>query len=293
MRDATATDGLLLVDKPAGVTSHDVVLAARRAFGEKRVGHAGTLDPFATGLLVLLFGRATRLLPHLDGVPKEYEAVIAFGRETDTDDLGGATVREASAPTDEAIEAAIPQLTGTLQQLPPAYSAKRVNGRRAYDAARAGVALELAPSVVEVFEWRDLRREGDTLCATISCGGGTYIRALARDLGRLTGSAAHLAALRRTRSGPFHVRDAVALDELRAGRAHLRPALDALPSIPRVVLEEADAERVMRGIAIDRRDSAAEVSRAALVDPRSGALLALAEVDGMRWQPRIVMHRVD
>ncbi|HEX5973372.1 MAG TPA: tRNA pseudouridine(55) synthase TruB [Gemmatimonadaceae bacterium] len=293
MRDATAADGLLLVDKPAGVTSHDVVLAARRAFGEKRVGHAGTLDPFATGLLVLLFGRATRLLPHLDGVPKEYEAAITFGRETDTDDLGGATVREAAAPSDEAIRAALPQLTGTLHQRPPAYSAKRVAGRRAYEAARAGDALELAPAVVEVFEWRDLRREGDTLFATIACGGGTYIRALARDLGRLTDSAAHLTALRRTRSGAFHVSDAVTLERLREGGASLRPALDALPTLPRILLPEPDAERVLRGIAIDRVAGAAPASRAALVDQRSGALLALAVADGVRWQPRVVMHRVD
>jgi tRNA pseudouridine55 synthase len=292
MRDATAADGLLLVDKPAGVTSHDVVLAARRAFGEKRVGHAGTLDPFATGLLVLLFGRATRLLPHLDGVPKEYEAAIAFGRETDTDDLAGTTVREAPPPSDEAIHSALPQLTGTLHQLPPAYSAKRVGGRRAYEAARAGDVLELSPAVVEVFEWRDLRRDGDTLLATISCGGGTYIRALARDLGRLTGSAAHLTALRRVRSGAFHVRDAVTLEQLREGRAAVRPALDALPSLPRVVLAEPDAERVLRGVAVDR-GAGATSSRAALVDPRSGALLALAEADGVRWQPRVVMHRVD
>jgi tRNA pseudouridine55 synthase len=240
MRDATATDGLLLVDKPAGVTSHDVVLAARRAFAEKRVGHAGTLDPFATGLLVLLFGRATRLLPHLDGVPKEYEAAIAFGRETDTDDLGGETMREAAAPTDDAIHAAIPQLTGTLHQLPP-----------------------------------------------------TYIRALARDLGRLCGSAAHLTALRRTRSGPFYVRDAVTLEQVREGRAALRPAIDAVPTIPRIVLAEPDAERVLRGIAVDRGAGASASPRAALVDPRSGALLALAEADGVRWQPRVVMHRVD
>ena len=293
MRDATAADGLLLVDKPAGVTSHDVVLAARRAVGEKRVGHAGTLDPFATGLLVLLFGRATRLLPHLDGVPKEYDAAIVFGRETDTDDLEGTTVREAAPPSDEAIRAALPQLTGTLHQMPPAYSAKRVGGRRAYEAARAGVALELAPALVEVFEWRDLRREGDTLFATIACGGGTYIRALARDLGRLTDSAAHLGALRRTRSGPFHVRDAVTLDQLREGNAVLRPALDALPTVPHVVLTERDAERVLRGIAIDRAAAVETAPRAALVDPRSGALLALAEADGGRWQPRVVMHRVD
>lgn len=290
MRDAT-TDGLLLVDKPAGVTSHDVVLAARRSFGEKRIGHAGTLDPFATGLLVLLFGRATRLLPHLDGVPKEYEAEIVFGRETDTDDVAGATVREAPPPPDEAIRAAIPRLTGFLQQVPPAYSAKRVGGRRAYAAARAGEAVELEPASVEVYEWRDLRRDGGTLHATIACGGGTYIRALARDLGRLTGSAAHLAALRRTRSGPFHVRDAVTLGQLRAGEATLRPALDALPSLPRVMLPETDAERVLRGIAVEQ-SAGTNDTRAALVDERSGALIALAEADGGRWQPRVVMHRV-
>jgi tRNA pseudouridine55 synthase len=288
MRDRT-TDGLLLVDKPAGVTSHDVVLAARRAFGEKRIGHAGTLDPFATGLLVLLLGRATRLLPHLDGVPKEYEAAIALGAETDTDDLLGAVVREAAPPGDAAIAAAIPRLTGDLAQVPPAYSAKRVAGRRAYDAARAGEALELAPANVHVYEWRDLRREGDTLHATIACGGGTYIRALARDLGRLTGSAAHLAALRRTRSGPFHVRDAATLNALQAGAATLRPALDALPTIPHVPLSAEDTERVLRGMVVARD---VDAPRAALVDSRSGALVALAEGEGQGWQPRVVMRKV-
>jgi tRNA pseudouridine55 synthase len=288
MRD-TATDGLLLVDKPAGVTSHDVVLAARRAFGESRIGHAGTLDPFATGLLVLLLGRATRLLPHLDGVPKEYDATIALGRETDTDDLDGATVRDAALPTDDAIAEAVAQLTGPLEQIPPAYSAKRVAGRRAYEAARAGDTLTLAPASVRVFAWRDLVRDGATLRATIACGGGTYIRALARDLGRLTGSAAHLAALRRVRSGPFHVRDAVSLDSVRAGDASLRPALDALPTIPHVTLDADDAERVLRGIAVPRADEAAH---AALVDGRSGALVAFAEADGPRWQPRVVMRKV-
>jgi tRNA pseudouridine55 synthase len=285
-----ATDGLLLVDKPAGVTSHDVVLAARRAFGESRIGHAGTLDPFATGLLILLLGRATRLLPHLDGVPKEYHATIALGGETETDDLEGAVVREAPAPTDDAIAEAIRTLTGDLSQLPPAYSAKRVNGRRAYEAARAGEALELAPAMVRVFEWRDVHREGDRLAATIACGGGTYIRALARDLGRLTGSAAHLAALRRVRSGPFLVRDAISLDDLRGGAVALRPALDALPTIPHLALDEDDAERVLRGMPVPRSEDA---PAAALVDARSGALLAFAEGDGSRWQPRVVMHKVD
>jgi tRNA pseudouridine55 synthase len=288
MREAT-TDGMLLVDKPAGVTSHDVVLAARRAFGESRIGHAGTLDPFATGLLVLLLGRATRLLPHLDGVPKEYDAVIALGSETETDDLEGAVVRSAEPPTDEAIAEAIVQLTGDLEQIPPAYSAKRVGGRRAYEAARAGDELVLAPARVHVYAWRGVVREGSRLRATIACGGGTYIRALARDLGRLTGSAAHLAELRRVRSGPFRVADAASLETVRAGGAALRPALDALPTIPHVVLVGDDAERVLRGMTVDRSD---EGTAAALVDERSGALVAFAEADGARWQPRVVMRKV-
>jgi tRNA pseudouridine55 synthase len=288
MRESTI-DGLLLVDKPAGVTSHDVVLAARRAFHESRIGHAGTLDPFATGLLVLLLGRATRLLPHLDGIPKEYVATIVLGSETDTDDLEGTVVRVAELPDDDAIAAAIPRLTGHLDQVPPAYSAKRVGGRRAYEAARAGAAIELEPSRVEVFEWRDISRDGTTLRATIACGGGTYIRALARDLGRLTGSAAHLGALRRVRSGPFHVHDAVTLDAVRAGEATLRPALDALPTIPHVPLEGDDAERILRGIGVPR---ASDAPRAALVDSRSGALVAFAEGVGSNWQPRVVMRKV-
>ena len=288
MRQST-TDGLLLVDKPAGMTSHDVVLAARRAFGESRIGHAGTLDPFATGLLVLLLGRATRLLPHLDGVPKEYEAVIVLGRETETDDLHGAVVRIAPPPSDTAIADAIARLTGPLDQVPPAYSAKRVDGRRAYDAARAGVVLDLAPARVEVYEWRDVVRDGDVLRATVACGGGTYVRALARDLGRLTGSAAHLRALRRTRSGPFRIENAVTVDDMREGRATLRPALEALPTIPHVSLAPDDAERVLRGIAVSRTEDA---PRAALVDSRTGSLLALAEGAGECWQPRVVMRKV-
>jgi tRNA pseudouridine55 synthase len=289
MREST-TDGLLLVDKPAGMTSHDVVLVARRAFGESRIGHAGTLDPFATGLLVLVLGRATRLLPHLDGVPKEYEATIVLGSETDTDDAEGATVRTAEPPHDDAIAAAIERLTGPLDQVPPAYSAKRIGGQRAYEAARAGVELTLASASVHVFGWHGVQRDGDRLHAVISCGGGTYIRALARDLGRLTGSAAHLAALRRTRSGPFRVNVAASLEDIRSGSVALRPALDALPTVPHVILGAEDAERVLRGgtVALTEEDA----PRAALVDGRSGALLAFAERSGTSWQPRVVMRKV-
>lgn len=278
---------MLLVDKPAGVTSHDVVLAARRATGERRIGHAGTLDPFATGLLVLLLGRATRLLPHMDAEPKVYDATIRFGAETDTDDLGGAVVREAEPPSRQAIERAIPSLTGEIEQVPPAYSAKRVAGKRAYDLARAGEAVELQPVRVRVHEWRVREWRAAELDVTIVCGGGTYIRALARDLGRLAGSAAHLSALRRTASGPFDVRDAITLDELRAGAAEPMPPLRALPTLPTEALDAVAINRVVQGNPVEAH---APGERAALV-AADGSLVAYAERDGDRWQPRVVMRR--
>src|SRR5687768_3783605 len=215
-------EGLLLVDKPAGVTSHDVVQLARRAYGERSIGHLGTLDPFATGLLVLLLGRSTRLATFLGTEPKVYEATIRFGAETDTDDCTGAVTREAPPPSSEAVLAAIPSLTGEITQTPPAYSAKSVDGKRAYDAAREGAPLQLDPVRVMVNEWtvRDIR--DSEVDVAITCGTGTYIRALARDLGRTAGSAAHLASLRRTRSGPFDVRDAVTVDQLTGSAPPLR-----------------------------------------------------------------------
>jgi tRNA pseudouridine55 synthase len=279
---------VLLADKPAGVTSHDVVVAARRATGERRIGHAGTLDPFATGLLVLLIGRATRLLPYMSGDPKEYEATVRFGSETDTEDLHGAVVRTAPPPAEQAVLDAIPRLTGEVEQVPPAYSAKRVAGRRAYDLARAGESPELAAVRVRVHGWRVLAWRGDELDVAITCGGGTYIRSLARDLGRLTGSAAHLAALRRTRAGAFHVRDAVSLDELRAGRAPLLPPLAALEGAPVQPLSDDEVALIVRGIDVEARVAGA---RGALVHPETGALVALAERRGERWQPRVVMRR--
>lgn len=215
-------EGLLLVDKPAGVTSHDVVLIVRRIYGERSIGHLGTLDPFATGLLVLLIGRATRLANFIINEPKVYEATIRFGFETETDDSTGAVTTTASIPRSDAIDAAIAKLTGDLDQVPPDYSAKSVDGTRAYAAARKGAALALDPVKVHVHDWTIRNRAEDTIDVTITCGTGTYIRALARDLGRLTGSAAHLASLRRIRSGPFDVCDARNLDQLKTSPPPLR-----------------------------------------------------------------------
>jgi tRNA pseudouridine55 synthase len=221
---------LLLVDKPAGMTSHDVVQHVRRIYGERSIGHLGTLDPFATGLLVLLLGRATRLANFLDIEPKVYEATIGFGTETDTDDSTGTVIRSSPLPAEEDVRGGLTSLTGTISQIPPAYSAKSVDGTRAYDAARRGEPLELEPVQVQIHSWEIREIKPDSVTATITCSGGTYIRALARDLGRLTSSAAHLTALRRTRIGPFDVEDAATLD-----------ALADSPAKPKVLRVVADA----------------------------------------------------
>lgn len=282
----SAAEGVLLVDKPDGITSHDVVGVARRALGERRIGHAGTLDPFATGLLVLLVGRATRLLPYLDGEPKVYDATIRFGAETDTDDATGTVARTAPPPGHRAVERALPGLTGRILQQPPAYSAKQVGGRRAYSAARRGEALALAPVPVTVHAWTVHGWRDDDLDVTVSCGAGTYIRALARDLGRATGSAAHLAALRRVRSGTFDVAQAATLDVVRAGEAVLLPPRAALGILPVQALDEAALARVTHGNPV-----AATVpgTRAALVDA-DGVLVAVAEREDDAWRPRVVMR---
>ena len=204
------------------MTSHDVVQHVRRIYGERSIGHLGTLDPFATGLLVLLLGRATRLGNFLETEPKVYEGTFAFGAETDTDDSTGTVIRTADPPAEESVRSAIQSLTGTISQVPPAYSAKSVDGTRAYDAARKGEPLDLRSVNVTVHSWKIHALTRNTLTATVTCSGGTYIRALARDLGRLTSSAAHLGALRRTRVGPFDVADAPTLEALAAAPSRVR-----------------------------------------------------------------------
>jgi tRNA pseudouridine55 synthase len=277
---------VLLIDKPAGLTSHDVVAIARRVLRTRRIGHTGTLDPFATGLLVLLVGRGTRLASYVQGEPKVYDATIAFGAETSTDDLSGEIRRIAAPPEASEVDRAIDELTGTIMQRPPDYSAKQVAGRRAYSAARAGTPLELEPVPVVVHEWRIRRRESASLAVTITCGGGTYIRALARDLGRLAGSAAHLASLRRTRSGVFDVERAIPLGQLQEeGERALVPLRSAVPQLPDQLLTDEERKRVRHGNPIDAR---VEGLLAALVD-ESGALVAVARNESGRLYPRLVM----
>ncbi len=223
-RGATSLAGILLVDKPAGMTSHDVVAAVRRATGEGRVGHAGTLDPLATGLLVVLVGPYTRLEPYLSSASKSYDARVVFGAETDTDDAEGDVVRTAAVPDGirdpTFARAALAATLGHSSQVPPAYSAIKVGGRVAYKAARAGEELALDSRDVEVFEAALTGIDPETPAWDVSytVSKGTYVRALARDLGRACDTAAHLGALRRTASGPLTLDSAVSLDEIsRAG----------------------------------------------------------------------------
>jgi tRNA pseudouridine55 synthase len=277
-------DGILLVDKPAGYTSHDLVAIARGATRNRRIGHTGTLDPFATGLLVLLVGQATRLAQYVDGEPKIYETTITFGAETDTDDLTGAVTRSASPPAATAIDDAILALTGSLEQLPPAYSAKLSGGVRAYDAARKGAPLELQPVRVTVHRWTVLERADAFIRARIECSGGTYIRSLGRDLGRLTGSAAHLTSLRRLASGRFSVTHAVSLESLRERRYELLDMGEGIASLPRQSLSFDEAARVAHG---NRVAAAMDGDRAALIDP-DGRLAAIATRVGENWQPSTV-----
>ncbi len=226
---------LFAVDKPAGCTSHDVVARARRALGERRIGHAGTLDPLATGVMLLGVGQATRLLGMLTLERKSYIAAIAFGAETNTDDAEGEVTRTAPCPSELADETfarkALEGFLGSQMQVPPAFSAISVNGVRAYKSAREGVDVELPARPVEVYEAAllSIDAEGDSVIWNVAftVSKGTYIRSLARDIGRRVGSAAHISALRRTASGAVTLGDALALEDLSVEHVRAR-ALDPL-----------------------------------------------------------------
>jgi tRNA pseudouridine55 synthase len=285
MPPATSTDALVLVDKPAGLTSFDIVRGVQRAIGAAKAGHTGTLDPFATGLLVILTGRATRLIGLVPGEPKVYLATIRFGEERDTDDVTGTVTRQAPLPDRAVLADAVRRLTGVFEQLPPAYSAKKVEGRRAYAIARRGGTPELAPATVRVDRWEILDEAWPRLTVRIHCGSGTYVRALARDLGRLMQSAACLEALRREAAGPFRVDSAVSWQDVADGRLSARPVVEALGSLPREQLDADDARRVSHGMAVVAHQPG---ERAALLGT-NGELLAVAHREQECWQPDVVL----
>jgi len=249
-------DGVLVVDKPAGPTSHDVVERVRQALRVRRAGHTGTLDPFATGVLPICVGKATRLARFLSESDKSYRATVRLGFATSTDDLTGEPVepRCPRAVDMGEVKSACARLTGALRQVPPAYSAKRVEGRRLYELARKGVAVERAAVPVTVHALDVLTVEGDRVELEVRCSAGTYVRALARDLGEALGTGAHLAALRRIEAGGFGLAQAVAWDALVAGAAdRLLPLGEVLPHLPAVHVGEEGAAAVRHGRDLDRR----------------------------------------
>jgi tRNA pseudouridine55 synthase len=245
-------DGLVVVDKPSGWTSHDVVGKIRRIAGTRKVGHAGTLDPMATGVLILGVERATRLLGYLALHDKEYDATIRLGRATTTDDKEGEYVGadaegEATEIADERVAQAMSALTGDIEQVPSSVSAIKVDGVRAYQKARAGEAVALKPRKVTVEAFDLVERRGAELDVSVTCSTGTYVRALARDLGAALGVGAHLTALRRTRSGPYTIDQARSLEELEAG-FEVTPLAEAVAqAFPRIEVGEADARRIGHG----------------------------------------------
>ena len=254
-------DGILVVDKPIGPTSHDVVGLVRRLAATKRVGHGGTLDPFASGVLPVFLGRATRVVEFHLADHKAYRATICFGASSSTDDIEGElTPADGPAPTRGAVETAFSRFLGTISQRPPAYSAIKVGGRRAYAMARAGETVELKEREVTIealslVSWDDEDRERPIAIVDVTCSAGTYVRALARDLGAAVGNAAYLGALRRTAAGRFAESDAVSLDEVRAAVADdpsgliplLRPIDDGLDRFPVVDLTNAEVDAVAHG----------------------------------------------
>lgn len=281
-----ARPGILLVDKPGGITSHDVVARARRALGTRKIGHAGTLDPMATGLLVLGVEGATRLLTYVVGADKTYEATVLLGISTDSDDADGEETARADATTvaavtDAAIAAGIADLSGEIDQVPSTVSAIKVNGRRAYDLARAGETVELTARRVTVsrFEVRAAHREAATIAldVVVDCSSGTYIRALARDLGAALGVGGHLTALRRTRIGAFDVAAAVSVDAI-AETVLVKPATAAAAVVGALAVGAEEARDLRHGKRIDGGGRLTG-ERAAAIDP-DGRLVGIVERRG-------------
>lgn len=292
-------DGILVVAKPAGPTSHDVVALVRRLAATKRVGHGGTLDPFASGVLPLFLGHATRVVEYHLGDRKAYRATVCFGASSTTDDLEGElTPATGPVPDRDAVEAAIQGFLGEISQRPPAYSAVKVAGRRAYALARAGETVALASRDVTIHEltivsWDDTDPDRPVAVLDVQCSAGTYVRALARDLGEALGTAAYLGALTRTASGSFQLEDATALDEIRSaaadGPAGLAPylrAVDAgLDALPEISLTDPEVAAIAKGQYVRPASGIPAAADQYRLRSPDGALVGIASAAGGRLAP--------
>ena len=294
-QSANAVSGVLVVDKPVGLTSHDVVQIIRRGTGIRRAGHTGTLDPRASGVLVILIGPAVRLSEYVSASDKRYQATVRLGSTTDTFDSEGRITAHASVDsiTEERFEDALTQFIGEIQQVPPPYSAIKVQGRKAYEMAREGEEVDLAPRTIHVYSLELLEWAPPEAVIDVFCSSGTYVRSLANDLGAALGCGAYLVGLRRTKSGRFTLRDAVTLRRLQESFAsgdwyrYLIPAAEALGDWPMVELDGDQVELIRHGHRIPAEQDAKGWVRGV---SQQGDLVALLELDEAtnEWQPRKV-----
>ena len=302
-RDKRDVHGWIVLDKPVGMTSTHAVSVVKRLFRAKRCGHAGTLDPLASGALPIALGEATKTVPFVMDGRKLYRFTIRWGEERDTDDAEGRTVSMSKErPSPEAVRALLPSYTGLIQQIPPRYSAIKIEGERAYDLARDGEQVELAPRPVEISRLELVNiPDPDHAVLEAECGKGTYVRSLARDLGRALGCFGHVSALRRAAVGPFGEETMILLEQLEAlchraasGEGSLADALmpveTALDDIPALAVSWADAARLQRGQAVLLRGRDAPNFRGTVYVTASGQLLALAELDRGEIVPKRVFN---
>ena len=276
-------NGWVVLDKPVGMTSTHAVSRLKRIFNAKKAGHAGTLDPLASGILPVAFGEATKTVPFVQDGEKAYRFTVRWGAETDTDDSDGSVTAQSEArPGEGEIFALLPRFIGTIQQKPPAYSAIKINGERAYDLARDGEAPDLALRPVTVHALDVVTADGDEAVFEARCGKGTYVRAIARDLGRLLGCFGHVTALRRTRVGPFSEADAVALTDLADGAMETQRAMRrveaGLLELPRVMVDRDAAAKLRRGQSILLRGSDAPMEGSAYA-ACGGVVIAVGAVE--------------
>jgi tRNA pseudouridine55 synthase len=300
-RKGLPVSGWLILDKPQGMTSTQAVSRVKRLYQAAKAGHAGTLDPLATGVLPIALGEATKTVPFVVDGSKHYRFTIRFGAETDTDDCDGKIVVESDRrPTRGEIEAKLPEFTGTIEQVPPRYSALKVDGARAYDLARDEEDFELEPRSVTIDRLVLVERTDEDHCMLeASCGKGTYVRALARDLGRTLGTLGHVEALRRTRVGAFGEERAVPLAKLaalaengghEALMAVLEPIETALGSLPALIVSGPDADRLARGQAIMLRGRDAPIVEGPAYAVSRGTLVAVGEVSKGELKPRRIFN---
>lgn len=296
-------NGWCIFDKPLGMTSTHAVSVVKRLFQAKRAGHAGTLDPLASGLLPIALGEATKTVPFVMDGRKTYRFTVQWGEERDTDDSEGRVVADSDArPTPDAVRALLPRFTGTIEQVPPRYSAIKIEGERAYDLAREGEIVELAARPVDIHRLELVETpDADHTVLAAECGKGTYVRAIARDLGRMLGCYGHVSALRRSSVGPFQQSDAVTIEDLQAAApaeggdltalsALLQPVDAGLRSIPSVNVSRADAARLARGQPVLLRGRDAPIMQGMIAVSTHGDLIALAEFEQGELRPRRIFN---